>query len=213
MSALLPPVPTPSPDQVRKYLARWREGVNERIDAALRIAFEAMPKNNDVGQVAVKIAALNGLYSTNIFGVVQVARHIVNLDIDATLAEHTVDPDLIEKIANVEIGGKRRRNYSFATKYCNFHRPDVYPIYDSLVVGVLNTLLKQGEAFDTFTRGEHWGTDYSIWHRSISRFRRHYDLGEFSIRDIDKYLWMLAKERKATRAGPTPTPEHPPTVT
>lgn len=45
MSALLPPVPTPSPDQVRKYLARWREGVNEKIDAALRIAFEAMPNN------------------------------------------------------------------------------------------------------------------------------------------------------------------------
>lgn len=56
-----------------------------------------------------------------------------------------MDPDLIEKIANVEIGGKRRRNYSFATKYCNFHRPNVYPIYDSLVVGVLNTLLRQGE--------------------------------------------------------------------
>jgi hypothetical protein len=49
MSALRPPVLTPSPDQVRKYLARWREGVNEKIDAALRIAFEAMPKNNDVG--------------------------------------------------------------------------------------------------------------------------------------------------------------------
>jgi hypothetical protein len=47
MSALPPPVPTPSPDQVRKYLARWREGVNEKIDAALRIAFEAMPNNND----------------------------------------------------------------------------------------------------------------------------------------------------------------------
>jgi hypothetical protein len=25
----------------------------------------------------------------------------------------------------------------------------------------------------------------------------HYDLDAFSIRDIDKYLWMLAKERQA----------------
>src|ERR1700754_451892 len=102
MSALLPPVPTPSPDQVRKYLARWEEGDNEKIDAALRAAFEAMPKNDDVGEVGVKIAALNGLYWTNILGVLQVARHIVSLDIDAALAEHTVHPDLIEKIANVE---------------------------------------------------------------------------------------------------------------
>jgi hypothetical protein len=65
-----------------------------------------------------------------------------------------VKPDLIERIANVEISGKRRRNYSFATKYCNFRRPDVYPIYDSLVAGVLNVLLRQGETFDSFARGE-----------------------------------------------------------
>lgn len=213
MSSLLPPVPTPSPDQVRKYLARWRVGDNEKIDAALKIAFAAMPKNDDVGQVGVKIAALNGLYSTNIYAVVQVARHIVSLDIDAALAEDVVDPALIEGIANVEIRGKSRRNYSFATKYCNFHRPDVYPIYDSLVVGILNALLKQGETFDTFTRGEHWGTDYAIWHRSIRRFREHYGLGEFSIREIDKYLWTLAKERRAKPAGPTPTIEGAPTAT
>ncbi|WP_405095766.1 hypothetical protein [Micromonospora sp. NBC_01412] len=191
---------------MRKYLARWREGDNEKIDAALKMTFEAMPRNEDVGEVGVKIAALNGLYSTNIFGVVQVARHIITLDIDATLAANTVVPDLIEKIANVDFGGKRRRNYSFATKYCNFHRPDVYPIYDSLVVGVLSALLRQGERFDTFAPGEHWGTDYAIWHRSISGFRTHYGLEEYSMRDLDKYLWMVGKERKAMSAGPVPVP-------
>jgi hypothetical protein len=68
MSATLQPVPTPSPDQVRKYLARWREGDNEKIDAALRATFQAVPKNSDVGAVGVKTAALNDLYSTSIFG-------------------------------------------------------------------------------------------------------------------------------------------------
>lgn len=65
----------------------------------------------------------------------------------------------IEEIATVEIRGKARRNYSYATKCCAFHRPDLYPIYDSLVVQVLNTLLNA-----------------------------------LSVRDIDKYLWLLAKE-------------------
>jgi hypothetical protein len=201
MSAALSPIPTPSPEQVRTYLGRWRDSVNEKIDVALRTAFVAMPRNTDVGEVAVKIAALNGLYATNIFGVVQVARHIVSLDIDARLAENAAHPDLIEKIANVSIGGKRRRNYSFTTKYCSFHSPDVYAIFDSLVAEVLNTLLKQGERFDTFAPGERWGADYAVWHRSISRFRTHYGLEEFSIRDIDKYLWMLGKERRAMSSG------------
>ncbi|WP_433221460.1 hypothetical protein ACQP00_20695 [Dactylosporangium sp. CS-047395] len=201
MAVLLSPVPTPSPDLVRTHLASWHGNANEKIDVALRTVFEAMPNNSDVGQVGVKVAALNGLYSTNIFGVFQVAQHIVSLDIDATLADHAVNSDLIEQIANIEIGGKRRRNFSFATKYCSFHRPDLYPIYDSLVAEVLNTLLKQGETFDSFTPGERWMADYAIWHRSVSRFRRYYGLDEFSIRDIDKYLWTLAKARRGLTAG------------
>jgi hypothetical protein len=59
----------------------------------------------------------------------------------------------------------------------------------------------------SYRGGEHWGTDYAIWHRSISRFRTHDDLEEFSIRDIDKYLWMLAKERKAMSIGRIPHPK------
>jgi len=77
------------------------------------------------------------------------------------------------------------------------------------VVGVLNALLKQGETFDTFTRGEHWATDYAIWHRSITRFRARYGLEEFSIREVDKYLWMLAKEREALRADLRHRQGHP----
>lgn len=98
MPALLPPITTPSPDQVQNYLARWREGDTEKVDIALRTAF-------------------------------------------------------------------------------------------------------QGETFDIFQRGEHWWTSYAIWHRSVVEFRAHYGLDEFSIRDIDRYLWMPTKERRSMRAA------------
>jgi hypothetical protein len=45
--------------------------------------------------------------------------------------------------------------------------------------------------------GERWRTDYALWYRSVTKFRTHYGLEEFCIRDIDKYLWMLAKDRQA----------------
>lgn len=197
-SSLHPPIPRPSAAAVQRYLAQWRAGNNEKLDAALRGLFETMPHNTDVGEAAVKVAALNGLYATNIFAVVQVATHIVDLGIDARLAADNVDANLVEEIARVTIRNRLRRNYSFATKYCAFHRPDLYPIYDSLVHDVLNTLLKQGETFDSFVPGEHWRTNYAIWQRSVTKFRVHYGLDSFSVRDIDKYLWMLAKERQAT---------------
>lgn len=182
--------------EVKKYLAMWDSGANGRLDAALATLFRVMPHNTDVGEVGVKLAALNSLYSTNIFAVVQVARHIVDLGIDVRLADATVDPKLVEDIAKVTIRGKTRRNYSFATKYCSFHRPDLYPIYDSIVSEVLNGLLRQGETFDEFRPGERWRTDYGLWCRSITKFRSYYGLDEFSVRDIDKYLWMLGRERR-----------------
>jgi hypothetical protein len=190
-------IDTPDPDEVRTYLHRWQEQGNESTDAALRKLFDTMPRNVDAGEVSVKVAALNGLYATSIYGVVQMARHIVSLNIDDPLSSGRADPELVERIARLEQKGKVRRNYSFATKYCSFHRPDVYPIYDSLVVEILNGLLKQGEAFDTFRLGETWNGDYGVYCRSVAAFRRHFGLDEFSIRDIDKYLWMVAKERRA----------------
>jgi hypothetical protein len=54
------------------------KATTKEIDAALMATFQAVPKNSDVGAVGVKTAALNGLYSTSIFGVIQVARHIVS---------------------------------------------------------------------------------------------------------------------------------------
>lgn len=197
MSATPLEIARPSAGEVKKYLAVWDSGTNGRLDAALATLFRMMPRNTDVGEVGVKLAALNSLYSTNIFAVVQVARHIVDLGIDARLAGATVDPELIEDIARVTIKGKSRRHYSFATKYCSFHRPDLYPIYDSIVSEVLNGLLRQGEIFDEFLPGEHWRTDYGLWCRSITKFRSFYGLDEFSVRDIDKYLWMVGRERRA----------------
>ncbi len=194
------PVATPTPSQVEKYLEKWRAQGNESSDSALRLLFKTMPKNVDPGQVAVKVAALNGLYATSIYGVVQMAHHIVELDIDDALAAEVADPQLVEKIAHLTLQAKTRRHYSFATKYCSFHRPDRYPIYDSLVVEVLNALLNQGEEFDTFAPGEHWRADYGVYCRSIEGLRSHFGLEDLSIRDIDKYLWMLAKERRGSGA-------------
>lgn len=198
----LPPITRPSPAEVQKYLAKWRAGNSEPTAAALsRLFREDMPHNTDVGEVAVKVAALNGIYSTRIFGVVQVAQHIVDSRIDDRLAQAAVDAQLIETVAAVTLKGKTRRNYSFATKYCSFHRPDLYPIYDNLVHRLLNAMLRQGEVFDTFAPGERWASDYSVWNRSILKFRSHFGLQQFPLRDIDKYLWQLAKERESLAAN------------
>src|SRR5680860_319738 len=88
------PIAIPTPSHVQEYLEKWRTQGTESSDAALRLLFKTMPANVDVGEVAVKVAALN---ATNIYGVVQMAHHIVELDIDDALAAEVADPQLVEK--------------------------------------------------------------------------------------------------------------------
>lgn len=104
------------------------ESGDEANDQALIRLVDCFPSNRDPGEVTVKVAAINQIYSTNIFAWRKMAQHIVDLDIGPTLASSEPDPELVEKIAVLTVGERRRRNYSFATKYCAFHQAEIYPI-------------------------------------------------------------------------------------
>ena len=71
--------------------------------------------------ILLKVAALNDFYSTNIFSVYPVAKHILSLNIDDRLM--TGDVALVSDIQKVTINGVEKNFYSFATKYCSHHRP------------------------------------------------------------------------------------------
>lgn len=185
-----------TPNQVEKYLEKWRAQGNESSDAALRLLFKTMPKNVGPGQVAVKVAALNGLYATSIYGVVQMARHIVELDIDDALAVEVADPDLVDKIAHLTLQAKTRRSLLLRDEALLVPLPRHPPHLRLARRRSPQRPTESGREFDTFAPREHWRTDYDVYCRSIEGFRSHFGLEDLSIRDIDKYLWMLAKERR-----------------
>ncbi|HHF1395127.1 TPA: hypothetical protein ACPI39_000797, partial [Haemophilus influenzae] len=78
----------------------------------------------------------NNVYSTNIFAIHYVAKHILGIkDLDKRLKFG--DIELVRELGEVTIGGKEKYFYSFATKYCSHHNPIAFPIYDSYVEQVL----------------------------------------------------------------------------
>ena len=87
--------------------------------------------------------------------------------------------------------GKIRRNYSFASKYCSWHAPNTYPIYDSFVDQLLWAYQKQ-ENFATFKREEL--LQYVRYREILDKFREHYALRQFSYKDLDKFLWLYSRE-------------------
>jgi len=186
-------IPKPSEGEVIKYLGQWDNLENYKFQekALDKLFFVTYPSNVLMEDVLVKVSTLNDFYSTNIFAAYKVAKHILSLDIDERLDNG--DITLVGDIAKIEMDNGNIKNfYSFATKYCSHHKPLYFPIYDSFV----DTLLKYFRDTDNFYEFNNEDLkDYVIFKKILIEFRRYYGLERFNLKEIDKYLWLLGKER------------------
>ena len=185
-------IPLPSPTQIARSLAKWDEQENYVLqERSLKKLFqETYPKNQSIDDVLIKVCSLNDFYSTNIFSPFKVAKHIISLGIDKNLENG--DLKLVNRIAKVSVAENKKKNfYSFASKYCSHHKPTIYPIYDYYVERMLVHFRKQ-DHFDRFNRADL--KSYPVFHKVISKFRTFYDLNNFDLKQIDKYLWIFGKE-------------------
>ena len=128
------PLQAPTRELIAKY-GREFEDRNNAEEAAISELLKLFPDNKDYKGVLLKCIVINTLYSTQIRAITNAAKHIVELDIDARL-EHG-DPQVVDQIARLTIKRrgaeeKKRRNYSFATKYCSFHEPACIPFMTAL---------------------------------------------------------------------------------
>jgi hypothetical protein len=108
------------------------------------------------------------------------AEHIYSLNIDERL--HRGDLTLIKSIANAP--SLNRRFYSFATKYCAMHLPQIYSIYDSHVQKVLLHFLPKEYTSDSLK-------NYETYCQALREFQAKYHLEELDAWRLDKYLWRL----------------------
>ena len=184
-------IPTPSAQAVMHYQISWEEldSYREQERALNRLFFDLAPENKDIADILLKVTTLNQFYSTNIFSIYPVAEHIKALDIDMRLKAG--DESLVDDIRTVEFNGKKKSLYSFASKYCSHHNPDAYPIYDSYVDEVLR-YFRNTDCFTSFRTEEL--KDYKRFKEILMAFQTYYGLEQFSLKEIDKYLWQFGKE-------------------
>lgn len=182
-------IPKPTKEKVLYYLDCWKKRPNyvAQEKALNKLFLKVYPRNDDIDDILIKASSLNDFYSTNIFSIYSVAQHIYSLNIDEKLGEI----ELINDIAKLQINEVDKNFYSFATKYCSHHKPDIYPIYDSYVEKVLMHFKKYYK-FAKFTGKEL--RDYKRFVEILQLFRKNFELENFSLKEIDRYLWELGKE-------------------
>ena len=180
-------LPRPCQSEVEKYLDSWNTLENYSLqEAALeKLFFTMAPDNTRIEDILLKVSTLNDFYSTNIFSVFPVAKHILSLNIDTRLKQG--DPTLVDAIKAVD----GRNHYSFATKYCSHHNPLEYPIYDSYVDKVLR-YFRDTDGFCAFESEDL--KQYDKFKQIVLAFRTYYKLEQYTLKEIDQYLWQLGKD-------------------
>ncbi len=185
-------IPRPSKKNIQEYLIKWDNLEDHYIwqESSLDKLFHKTYKDNtDLNEILIKCSCLNDFYSTNIFLIYPVAKNIYDLKIDDRLNKG--DPSLINDIAHVTINGVEKRFYSFASKYCSHHNSINFPIYDYFVDKMLWYFQKK-DKFSNFSKEDL--KDYVKFKNILMDFKKFYDIDEYNLRDIDKYLWIAGKK-------------------
>ena len=164
------------------------------------------PDHKNKAAVEVKVKLLNLFYSTYILATNRMTAHIYGMKkIDIRLKSG--DKSLVKEIATLTIDGKSYDFYSFATKYCAYHNPDAFPIYDNIVANVLIQLFMDGNLPPyTYTTKRNVDNgysktafqeklrDYDFYVQVYDTFMKEYGLwGKLSYRKVDAYLWGAYK--------------------
>ena len=183
---------TPNKKIMEEYLNKW-DNLEEHYlwqEGSLDKLFHKDYKyNTDLNEILIKCSCLNDFYSTNIFSIYPIAKKIFELKIDKRLKEG--DPTLVNDIARITINDKEKNFYSFSSKYCSHHNNNEFPIYDYFVDRML-MYFKKKDKFSSFTQADL--KDYVKFKKILIEFKKYYNIDEYNLRDIDKYLWIAGKE-------------------
>jgi hypothetical protein len=180
------PLPRPTVDLVNKARADF-DDENQLSEAALRKLREAFPRNVEPAQVLLKVLVLNELYNVRVLGidVEPLALHIVSLRVDPMLISGS--PAAVGLIKNCP---GLNQYYSFATKFCCWHNPAAYPMYDGNMDECLWSYQKH-DGFSVFERQDLYAYEKLV--SIVSSFRTYYGLESFSFRELDKFLWRMGE--------------------
>ena len=185
-------IPRPNKKIIQEYLIKWDNLEDHYIwqESSLdKLFHETYKSNKDLNEILIKCSCLNDFYSTNIFLIYPVAKNIYDLNIDERLNKG--DSSLVNDIAHVTINGVEKTFYSFASKYCSHHNSINFPIYDYFVDKMLWYFQKK-DKFSNFSKEDL--KDYVKFRNILMDFKKNYDIDEYNLRDIDKYLWIAGKE-------------------
>ncbi|HMG90542.1 MAG TPA: hypothetical protein VK589_10785 [Chryseolinea sp.] len=150
--------------------------------------FQKTPGNKDAEDIRMKVSAINDTEISNLGILENVVSHIHSLNIDDRLKKD--DLTLVEDIANFSVGARPQRVLHFASVYCNFHKPDVYPIYSEQHIDFYRKYITENK----LSLDPSKINTYDIFTKALNDLVQRLGLkGKMNYRHLRKFGWLYAE--------------------
>jgi len=177
---------------ILKYSALFDQSADlKTADETINTAVKQWPEHTEIKEVYL----INSIYSTKVFGIYSLAKHITTIPDLSTLIKNGD----VEAVTAIQHGHKIKSKIkeidflSFATKYCSFHNPASFPIFDNFIEKYLYKMAKKRNWFPKITHKKM--RDYDFFRNVIDKFRKEFNLTNESYKTIDKGLWLYVREQ------------------
>ena len=151
--------------------------------------FHSNPKNTDLREVLLKTTAVGDPDCTMREANHDMASNIVSLNIDHRLS--TLDTQLVNEIAELGTADRNKYFYTFATRYCNYHSPKAYPIYDKLSSEILLLFFQKVKDQDL---ADNTLLDYGQYKQAMEEFSKSFQVKGLDYWELDKFLWLYGND-------------------
>jgi hypothetical protein len=105
--------------------------------------FKKYPFNTSADDIHVKLSSINDTDISNNALMEDTIKHILNLNVDDRIKRG--DLSVVEDIAHIKTDGKLFYLLHFASVYCNFHRPELFPIYSEQHITFYKKYIKENK--------------------------------------------------------------------
>lgn len=173
-------------EKLREYAFKLKEREDFFLsDVRRHEYFAENPKNVEAESVRQKMSVLNHRQIHDLACHEEMVRHILSLQIDQDLEQNHLE--LVPRLAHFHYKGKDYELLAFASEYCNSHKPNVFPIYNSQHLG----LLKQYMEHHDLLKKDDSLNDYFVFTRGLDHLMNRYRLNEIlNYYEVKKLDWL-----------------------
>lgn len=182
-------------EKFEEYVNAFEDDYGDVDKALNRLFTETYPQNTSFEEVVIKVLALDNFYSTNLNEkqIIIIANLIIqNRDIDKQIENG--EPSVVDYIGKTKPGIKNA--YVFASKYCSFHKPDKYIIFDKYSWTAMHDLYDKGIIESSIPKYGSKSMDfdaYKLYCYCMNELKKDCFLDK-SYKEIDEFLWVYGKD-------------------